>query len=206
MELDPPFVRDRIRGVDDEAPARQPPTRPPYQHRATADVAACADAGCAGDACTEGCGGCARAVVPWRGGSAPLKRAALRRCQTQLGGGDSRPPPPWRQPSIWLPGIKVGIGSTVGLGRSGQLVLQAAMSSCWHLCSASEHGHGRECVGCAGRAAHRRSVPEVAAVRGDDYVMFGDHEDGDDGCAACRETCYVKKKKKRHNGRPGEAA
>ena len=59
-----------------------------------------------------------------------------------------------------------------GLGRSGQLVLQAAMSSCWHLCSASEYGHGRECVGCAGRAARLGSVPGVAAVRDVDVVML----------------------------------
>ena len=39
--MDALFVRDRIRGVNDEAPARQPPTRSPSRHRATVDVAAC---------------------------------------------------------------------------------------------------------------------------------------------------------------------
>ena len=67
-------------------------------HRVSVDVAACADVGCGGTMCTEGWCECARAVVPWRAGSAPLKGAALRQCQTQECGGDSRPPPPRRQP------------------------------------------------------------------------------------------------------------
>ena len=111
--MDPLFVRDRIRGVDDEAPARQPPTRSPSQHRATVDVAACADAGCAGNACTEGCGGCARAVVPWRAGSAPLKRAALGACRTRPCGGDSRPPPGQASQPLKLSGLFTKVSGTV---------------------------------------------------------------------------------------------
>ena len=45
--MDPRFVRDRIMGVNGEAPARQPPTRSPSRHEASVRVAACADAGCA---------------------------------------------------------------------------------------------------------------------------------------------------------------
>ena len=59
-----------------------------------------------------------------------------------------------------------------GLGRAGQLVLQAALSSYWHLCSATGHGRRRECAGCAGRAARLGSVPGVAAVRDVDVVML----------------------------------
>ena len=59
-----------------------------------------------------------------------------------------------------------------GLGRAGQLVLQAALSSYWHLCSATGHGRRRECAGCAGRAARLGSVPGVAAVRDADVVML----------------------------------
>ena len=59
-----------------------------------------------------------------------------------------------------------------GLGRSGHLMAQAALSPCCHLCSASEHGHGREGAGCAGRATRQRGVHEAAAVRDDDVVML----------------------------------
>ena len=57
------FVQDRIKGLDGEAPARQPPTRSPSQHRATACVAACEMRAVQGTMCKQGCGGCARAVV-----------------------------------------------------------------------------------------------------------------------------------------------
>ena len=72
----------------------------------------------------------------------------------------------------WVCGGAACSAARPGLGRSGQPVVQAALSSCWHLCSVSKHGRRRECVGYAGRAARRRSVPEVAAVRGDDVVML----------------------------------
>ena len=96
--------------MDGAPPARQPPTTSPSPHRASKDVAKCADAGSAGAMCTEGWCECARAVVPWRAGSAPLKGAALRQCQTQECGGDSRPPPPRRQPL------------SVQTGKSGRVV------------------------------------------------------------------------------------
>ena len=88
----------RVKGVDGEAPARRTPTTAPSPHRVSVDVAACADVGCGGTMCTEGWCECARAVVPWRAGSAPLKRATLRQCQAQRCGGDRVRRPSRRQP------------------------------------------------------------------------------------------------------------
>ena len=62
-DLDHPFATNLLNGADGEAPACHPYTRSPSPHRATMDVAECADAGCAGAMCTEGHDGCARAVV-----------------------------------------------------------------------------------------------------------------------------------------------
>ena len=92
-ELDPPFMTDRVKGMDGEAPACQPPTTAPSPHRVSVDVAECADMCCTRATCTAGWCKWARAVVPWRGGSAPLKRAALRQCLAQRCGGDSHPLP-----------------------------------------------------------------------------------------------------------------
>ena len=38
-ELDPPFMTDRVKGMDGEAPACQPPTRSPSPHRVRMAVA-----------------------------------------------------------------------------------------------------------------------------------------------------------------------
>ena len=92
-EVDPPFVRDLMMGVDGEAPACQPPTSAPSPHGATVDAVQCGHAGCAGAMCTAGWCKCARGVVLWRGWGAPLKGAALGPCQTRPSGDIRRPGP-----------------------------------------------------------------------------------------------------------------
>ena len=109
----------------------------------------------------------ARTHARWRGSSAVDEGGTCARIG--LGGTRARQRTGCR---AWVCGGAACSAARPGLGRSGQPVVQAALSSCWHLCSVSKHGRRRECVGYAGRAARRRSVPEVAAVRGDDVVML----------------------------------
>ena len=86
-------------GVHGVPPACQPPTTAPSQHRASMDVAGCADVGCAGAMCTAGWWKLPRAGGARRGASAPLKRAALRPCLSQLARASAPARPRWE---AWL--------------------------------------------------------------------------------------------------------
>ena len=99
QELDPHFVTHRVMGVYGVPPACQPPTIAPSQHCASMDVAGCADVGCAGAMCTAGWWKLPRAGGARRGASAPLKRAALRRCLSQLARASAPARPRWE---AWL--------------------------------------------------------------------------------------------------------
>ena len=106
-------MTDRVKGMDGEAPACQPPTTAPSPHRVSVDVAECADAGCARATGTAGWCKWARAVVAWRGGSAPLKRTALRQCLAQGAGVIVIRYPSSEAAIEEVPNQKLGLRSTV---------------------------------------------------------------------------------------------